>query len=447
MDEVLLSSVVEACVRIGQPELLESKLMQLQSGAVAITGSHTYGSLIKAYGHARDIDGIWRCWREMRSRHIKPTSITVGCMVEAIVSNGDSEGAFGLIHQLQDDEECSSSLNSVIYCSVLKGFTREKKVEQVWQVYEEMLKRNVEVSTITYNTLIDACARCGRMEWLTRILEDMKTQKINPNIITYSTMLKGHCQNGDMPKAFAIFKQLKEDEKMQPDEIMYNSLLDGCAQNSMVQEGMQLLEEMQVTGVSPSNFTLSILVKLMSRARKVDQAFQLVEGITRKYKFRPNVHVYTNLIQACASGQQLSRGMKILEQMMNEQIVPDSRTYAILMRTSLLKGMCEQAAGLMKGALGLSDALPFLRTATAICPNLDYSLVSEILGGLVDRGHAEDMAKPLLLSIKQNKPRVRIDRAVEQKVNNPAASAPWNANSMPYRSGGYRSGKGKGKGH
>merc|ERR1719327_1955642 len=62
MDEVLLSSVVEACVRIGKPDLLESQLKQLQdSTPIAINGSHTYGSLIKAYGHAKDIDGIWRC--------------------------------------------------------------------------------------------------------------------------------------------------------------------------------------------------------------------------------------------------------------------------------------------------------------------------------------------------------------------------------------------------
>merc|ERR1719478_570570 len=155
MDEVLLSSVVEACVRIGKPDLLESQLKHLQgSSPIAINGSHTYGSLIKAYGHAKDIAGIWRCWKEMRSRHIKPTSITLGCMVEAIVSNGDTEGAFDLIHQIQDDEQCRGALNSVIYCSVLKGFTREKKMDRGWAVYEEMCERNVELSIVTYNTLI-----------------------------------------------------------------------------------------------------------------------------------------------------------------------------------------------------------------------------------------------------------------------------------------------------
>jgi pentatricopeptide repeat protein len=79
MDEVLLSSVVEACVRIGKTDLLASKLGELQgSSKIAVNGAHTFGSLIKAYGHARDVDGIWRCWQEMRSRHIKPSSITLG---------------------------------------------------------------------------------------------------------------------------------------------------------------------------------------------------------------------------------------------------------------------------------------------------------------------------------------------------------------------------------
>merc|ERR1719460_1185848 len=277
MDEVLLSSVVEACVRIGKPELLESQLKQLQSSTpVAINGSHTYGSLIKAHGHTKDIAGIWRCWKEMRSRHIKPTSITLGCMVEAIVNNGDTEGAFDLIQQMQDDDQCSNAVNSVIYCSLLKGFTREKKIDRVWAVYEEMKDRNIELSTIMYNTLIDACARCGRMDYLPKILESMQANGVKANVITYSTMLKGHCQNGNIQEGFAILEQMKKDANLKPDEIMYNSLLDGCAQIHLADEGLRLLEDMQNEGIPPSNFTLSILVKLMNRARRLDRAFSLV---------------------------------------------------------------------------------------------------------------------------------------------------------------------------
>merc|ERR1719375_2415511 len=316
MDEVLLSSVVEACVRIGKRDLLESQLRRLQETTpITINGSHTYGSLIKAYGHIRDLTSIWRCWKEMRSRHIKPTSITLGCMVEAMVNNGDTEGAYDLVQQIQEDPQCQDVINSVIYCSLLKGFTREKKIDRVWTVYQEMKDTHQELSVITYNTIIDACARSGRMEHLSTILEDMKVHGAKPNIITYSTMLKGHCQSGDVQSGFNILQQIRKDPELKPDEIMYNSLLDGCAQNNLVNEGLRLLEEMQAEQVWPSNFTLSILVKLMSRARRLDQAFSLVEEITRKYNFRPNVHVYTNLIQACGFNQSLPRAVGVLEEM------------------------------------------------------------------------------------------------------------------------------------
>merc|ERR1719408_888972 len=112
-------------------------------------------------------------------------------------------------------------------------------------------------------------------------------------------MLKGHCQNGNIQAGFAILEQMRKDGQLKPDEIMYNSLLDGCAQNNLVDEGLRLLHEMQSEGVRPSNFTLSLLVKLMNRARRLEQAFSLVEDITRKYNFRPNVHVYANLVHAC----------------------------------------------------------------------------------------------------------------------------------------------------
>merc|ERR1719174_973161 len=141
--------------------------------------------------------------------------------------------------------------------------------------------------------MIDACARVGRMESVSDLLEDMKKHGARPNLITFSTMIKGHCQSGDIQTAFSLLEQMKRETSLKPDEIMYNSLLDGCAQNSLIDEGLRLLAEMQAEGVQPSNFTLSVLVKLMNRARKLDQAFSLVRELSQKYNFKPNVHVYT----------------------------------------------------------------------------------------------------------------------------------------------------------
>merc|ERR1719162_1484634 len=311
-------------------------------------------------------------------------------------------------------------------------------MDRALAVYEEIRREKVELSIVMYNTLIDACARCGRMDQLESILSDMKTNRVMPNVITYSTMLKGHCQNGDIQTAFLILEDMKKSANLKPDEIMYNSLLDGCAQNNLVDEGLRLLEEMQTEGVKPSNFTLSILVKLMNRARRLEQAFAIVADITKKYKFQPNVHVYTNLVQACVSNQQLSRGMGILDQMIEERISPDNRTYAILVRANISKGFLEQAAGLVKAALGLPDAPANLQDRTAVCPNLDSALVNEALAGLGDRGRAQDLAVPLLSSIRQNAPKIRIDPATQRRIMSPCLATDCN---------NFGQGKGNGKGN
>merc|ERR1719420_2371608 len=188
----------------------------------------------------------------------------------------------------------------------------------------------------------------------------MRSHHVKPNVITYSTMLKGHCQNGDVQTGFAILEEMRKDARLKPDEIMYNSLLDGCAQSNLVDEGLKLLEEMQSEGVKPSNFTLSILVKLMNRSRNLDGAFAIVEDIAKKHRIRPNVHVYTNLIQACISKRALDRAMQTLERMATERVQRDGRTYTLLVRGCLQGGRPEDAAGLLRAALRLPRPIPIL---------------------------------------------------------------------------------------
>eukprot|EP00448_Togula_jolla_P010851 CAMPEP_0170608328 /NCGR_PEP_ID=MMETSP0224-20130122/21527_1 /TAXON_ID=285029 /ORGANISM="Togula jolla, Strain CCCM 725" /LENGTH=1097 /DNA_ID=CAMNT_0010933549 /DNA_START=67 /DNA_END=3357 /DNA_ORIENTATION=+ len=447
MDEVLLSSVVEACVRIGKPEILADMLKQLRnSQSISITGSHTFGSLIKAYGRMQDMENVWRCWNEMRGRRISPSSITLGCMVEAVVSNSDTEAAYKLVKELREDEQCRGALNAVIYCSILKGFAREKKIDRAFAVHEEMCDRNIEMSSVSFNSLINACARCGRMDCVPQLLADMERHGIQPNVITYSTVLKGHCQMGDVKAAFAILKDMREKTNMKPDEIMYNSLLDGCAQSNMVEDGMRLLQQMLDEGVPPSSFTLSVLIKLMSRARKLDEAFRLVDELSRKHKLTLNVHVYTNLIHACVTNQALPRGLELLDEMVERWVQPENRTYACLIRGSLSQGQCVQAEKLLRAALGLNGAPEKLANRCAQVYNFDRALLNETLLDLVDRGFAQELAAPLIADIHQMKPHIHVDPATQRRVMSGMArrGSPQEWTAQSGKTG--RSGKGYGKG-
>merc|ERR1719453_76798 len=175
--------------------------------------------------------------------------------------------------------------------------------------------------------------------------------RVEPDVITYSTIVKGYCMSGDVDKAHQVLQEMKRDGKSAPDEILFNSLLDGCAKQHRLDDALRLLDDMTDTNVVPSNYTLSILVKLLGRARRLNQAFTMVETICKENGFRPNIFVYTCLIQACIQNRQLGRAITLHDQVLNEGgCPPDQKTYTCLARGCLNSGAMEKAVEVIRCA-------------------------------------------------------------------------------------------------
>merc|ERR1719191_2412915 len=399
MDEVLFASVIEACVRVGQLDLLSAKLQQYAAkGGLAGLSAPTYGSMIKAYGRARDIERVRELWGEMRRRCVKPTSITLGCMVDALVCNGLPEAAHDLVKEIAEDAVTRDILNTVVYSTLLKGFAQARQPERVHAVYEEMLDAGISCNTVSYNTMIDANARTGNMAKAAELFSSMNAHRVSPDVITYSTLVKGYCQAGDIDMGFQVLREMTQSGKHDPDEILYNSLLDGCAKQHRVDDALNLLEDMHKNHVRPSNFTLSILVKLLGRSRRLNQAFTMVEETCKRFDLQANVHVYTCLIYACFQNRQMGRALELHDNMITEAgVEPDARTYAVLARGCLNAGSLEKAADVVRAAYGMS---PVNMGTPKRAPGIEQRALEETMAALSTAPNAEQVAVPLLADLK-----------------------------------------------
>jgi pentatricopeptide repeat protein len=422
LDDVLLCSVIEACIRAGRAELLVPQLEKLRtSGKSATRSPHSCGSIIRAYGYVHDVAGAWDVWREMQTRHVQANAVTLGCMVETLVSNGETEAGYELINEMLKDEQWGALVNAIIYCSVLKGFSHQKRFDRMWTVYEEMLGHNLKFSIVTFNTLVDACSRNGEMSRIPALLRDMTSQGIQPNIITYSAILKGYCQENRLEECFAVVTDMKKNTSFTPDEIMFNTLLDGCARQGLYDRGIGVLEDMQKAGIPPTNYTLSVLVKLASRSKKLERAFELCEQISTKYKFRLNVHVYSNLINACVVNKDLNRAFEVFEKMFAERVRPDTRGYTLLLRACITSRRSRDAAGLLRAAVGLKDVHHCLAKydARVLQPQggLPHTLITEVLEGITAQCGDERLAMVLLQELKG---RVKLDPKLQFRLTQAA---------------------------
>jgi len=422
MDEVLFSSVIEACVRVGKLDLLSAKLQQYaaRGGFEGLTAP-TYGSMIKAYGKARDTEKVWELWTMMRQRGVKPTSITLGCMVDALVKNDQADAAFDLVQEVKHDPVCRDTLNTVIYSTILKGFTLARLPERVDQVYQEMRGLGIACNTISFNTMIDANCRTGRMERAEQLFADLETTG-SPDVVTYSTMVKGYCMSGDIDQGFKVLRKMLASNRCAPDEILFNSLLDGCARQHRVEEALALVEDMHKHHVQPSNYTLSILVKLLGRSRRLQQAFTMVEETCKRFDFQANIHVYTCLLQACIQNRQLSRALELHDSMITQAgVQPDAKTYSVLARGCLTNGSTESLAAIVRCAYGLPSKLVKPEWA----PGLEPRMLEEVMSSLSGNPTAERVAVPLLADLKAvgvHVERNTYQRAVKTSVSRAARS-------------------------
>jgi pentatricopeptide repeat protein len=420
MDEVLLSSACEAGIRSNQVEFLRRQLQSRRaSQRVIIKGAPAFGSIIRAYGFIGDIEGVWDTWREMRARRVLPTSITLGCMVEAVVGNAGPEAGYKMIQEAASDDETRPLLNAIIYCSVMKGFSHQKNFDRMWEVYQEVLEGGHKCSIVTYNTMVDACARCNEMARVPELLQHMDRQGIKPNVVTYGAIIKGYVQENKVDQALALLSDMKKNTAISPDEIAYNTVLDGCARNGFFDRGLEILKEMESTGVTPTNFTLSVLVKLCNRARRLESAFELCQAVSERHSIRPNIHVYNNLMFACVGHAQLPRALQVLKRAVAEKNRPDARTYTILLRGCVSAKQPDDAAGLLRAAYGLHGAHEVFAPAALTAKlqgGLPSELIAETLEGIARMSwEKRDLAIQLVREL-QSLPSVRLHSSVIQRL-------------------------------
>merc|ERR1719482_1987312 len=443
MDEVLFASVIEACVRVGQLDLLSSKLQQYAAlGGMAALTAPTYGSMIKAYGRARDIERVRELWHEMRRRHVTPTSITLGCVIDALVNNGFPDEALSLVREIREDETCRDILNTVIYSTLLKGFAQARQPGRVQDVFEEMKEMGIACNTVSYNTMLDANARTGRMDRADELFREMVDSGVSPDVITYSTLVKGYCQAGDIDQGFMVLKDMVVKGVHEPDEILYNSLLDGCAKQHRVDDALKLVEDMHKNNVRPSNFTLSILVKLLGRSRRLNQAFAMVEETCKRFDLQANIHVYTCLIYACFQNRQMPRALQLHDSMITEAgVEPDERTYAVLARGCLTAGSCEKAANVVRAAYRLNpQGLVMPKRA----PGIESRVLEEVMNALSASPNAEQLAVPLLADLKALG--VHVEQTVYSKAVETSMRRAGRNNAHPERGAFQTVSKARGKG-
>jgi pentatricopeptide repeat protein len=174
-----------------------------------------------------------------------------------------------------------------------------------------------------------------------------------------------------------------------PDAIVFNSILDGCAHKQMRTLTEQVLQDMEKAGIAPSNFTLSILVKLYGRCGDLDTAFHVVDTYPGRYSFKLNAQVYTCLMSAAIANSALPRALDVYEKMGAAGCPADAKVYQTLFSGCVRYGDLDGAARLLEDALRKGPSC------------IERDSVDNVLFMMARRGRAADLGQKMLALCEQ----------------------------------------------
>jgi len=316
VDEIVFNSLLNVLGHVSDMQKLQQTLHKMTEYGV-LPSAVTYGTVVKAYGRARDIEMVLKVWDEMRGRCLGVNPVTCGCLLDACVKCGHLDKA---MHIFQEMRLQGLHKNTVLYATLIKGLAKARDLASAVQLYQEMRHERVPCNLVTFNSLMDVCVRCEDLQTAALFLQDMMQMGIEPDLITFSTLIKGYSHTGEVHKAMALSRELKS-RGLKCDEIMYNSLIDGCAKAGKLEEGLSVFSDMLQSRVPPSNITFSILVKLRFEAGQVNEAFRTVEEMSGKYRCAPSRIAYTVLLRCCAThgGVALARGAALLGELASKR--------------------------------------------------------------------------------------------------------------------------------
>lgn len=408
-DEVLLSVVLDAYIRLKDTRRLNQLMDRLNLSKLNISIA-TVNVLLKSLSLLKRIDEAKAIWHDMtEDRGMMPNEISIGCMIDALVSNSLPEEAADLATKW----DSRIPLNTIIYSTLIKGFAISRNADRALELYARMKETKVAPNLVTLNTLIDACGRSGRMDQCAEIMEEMQNSPdMAPDRITYATLVKGFCLAGDIDQGIAVMESARR-RGFPSDVIIYNTILDGCVQRDRFEQADEIFKRMINDDVKPSNFTLTVLIKRYGREGKVQKAFDIANSLPQQYGFPMNTQTCTCLVSCCLTNKQLPRALKIFEKMKKEGPAPDAHTYEKIITGCVRSGDAERACDLVQDAYGLHGPIGKMGNngsfpSGAVTPGGNISRVSGLNPGVLERmvdqmtarGLAESHCIPLVHKLR-----------------------------------------------
>jgi pentatricopeptide repeat protein len=243
--------------------------------------------------------------------------------------------------------------DDVTLTSLLDICLAQKQKAAIDHIVKLLLKDGRVLDSCTCNLFIKGLIRVGRLPKAMEVYAALKASSAvqsKPTIVTYSMLIKALAGAHNLEDALLILQDMNS-AGAAPDEIIFTHLVDGCRLVGNHQLGEKLFKDMLAAGIRPSEYTLTMMVKLYGRCGALDKAYNLVESWEAEHGARPSVIHFTCLMSGCLRGKQQEKAWNAYELMEKRGIAADATLISTLMPAMITKQRYDRVLQLARRAL------------------------------------------------------------------------------------------------
>jgi len=332
IDEAFYTSLVEAAIRVGKADVAEQIIQRMHDNRM-LPSVDFLQSVLKLFAARKCFKQCLHVWDLFEPQ---PNQVIYSCLSLAAAENGNVELSRDFVTMSQKHFKMTTR----DYIPLFRSLSRKKDYESAVNDLRNVMKTNVEVENIGFNTVLSICVHAPDVSLIETMISEMRAYEKERNvevvdIVSYNTLMKAAAKGKDVAKCFSVLAEIQK-MKLEPDDVTFSTLLDICINEEELQLASVALQQLCNSGVKMNCVLLTTLMKGFIRSNHVDKAMQLYETMeSGSSQVKPDMITYSVLIRAHCDNGNMAVALQILEAMLKRQIPLDDVVF-----THLLEGCC-----------------------------------------------------------------------------------------------------------
>lgn len=260
--------------------------------------SASWNAMISGYVDCRNVELARSFFEAMDQKN----NVSYIILISGYSKRGDVESAEELCGRLKKKDH-------LVYNAMIACYAQNSQAKEALQLFNEMLQLDLQPDKMTLASALSACSQLGDLKfgsWIESFLNETGIQ-MDDYLVTSLIDLYAKC--GSVDKAYKLFHGLKK-----KDLVAYTAMILGCGINGRANDAIKLFDEMMNAEINPNIVTVTGILTAYSHIGMVEEAYRCFISL-QKYGLSPTVDHYAIVVDLLSRAGRLEEAHGLIKSM------------------------------------------------------------------------------------------------------------------------------------